>query len=55
MGNSSSGSIAIDLDDHRSVYYTDEIISENVRLNIEEGVLKGDEISICLTGEIGYI
>ena len=54
MGNSNSGAIGINLDRNPLVYYTDEILSGSVNLNITEGNLTVDEIYIKLTGEIGY-
>jgi len=54
MGNSQSGEILLKLDRINLIYLTNEIIRGNVLLTINEGQLKIDEISICLTGEIGY-
>jgi len=54
MGNNNSSAITINLDRNNLVYFTDEIISGNVNLNIIEENFKVDEIYINLIGEIGY-
>jgi len=54
MGNGTSGNLSINLHRNNSIYYTDELITGNICLNIDEGHLKGNEISVGLTGEIGF-
>jgi len=54
MGNSNNCTISLNVDRTKLFYFTDEIVSGTVDLNIEQGKLKTNEIYITLTGEIGY-
>jgi hypothetical protein len=54
MGHGSSSATLIRLDQNDSFYFTGEIVSGKVGLNIMQGTVETDEIFIKLTGEIGF-
>ena len=54
MGNGTSSEININLDRSNSLYYSGELVSGTIGLNIIEGIVKTEEIYIKLTGKIGY-
>jgi hypothetical protein len=54
MGCGNSSTITTDLERTNMFYFTDEIISGTVNLNVTKGKVEADEIYIQLTGEIGY-
>jgi hypothetical protein len=53
MGNSSSNTISINLEQNKLFYFTDEIVSGTVDVNIIDEKIAANEIYITLTGEIG--
>jgi hypothetical protein len=54
MGNSNGCSIKIHLDYTNSVYFSGDIVSGVVKLNITAGKIEADKIYMMLIGEIGY-
>ncbi|CAF4206586.1 unnamed protein product [Adineta steineri] len=54
MGNSNSSTLTINFDRTNLFYFTDEVVSGTVALNITEGKIEADEIYLQMTGEIGY-
>ncbi|UJR11045.1 hypothetical protein I4U23_015229 [Adineta vaga] len=54
MGNSNSSAITINLDRNNPFYFSNEIVSGTVGLNILQGKIEANEIYVSLTGEIGY-
>ncbi|CAF0795667.1 unnamed protein product [Adineta steineri] len=54
MGNNNSSTLTINLARTSLFYFTDEVVSGTVALNITEGKVEADEIYIQMTGEIGY-
>jgi hypothetical protein len=54
MGHGSSSATLIRLDQNDSFYFTGEIVSGKVGLNIMQGTVETDAIFITLTGEIGF-
>jgi hypothetical protein len=54
MGNNNSGTITINLDRNDLFYFTNEIISGKVNINIQEEKLEVNKIFLTLIGEIGY-
>jgi hypothetical protein len=54
MGNNNSGTITINLDRNDLFYFTNDIISGKVNINIQEEKLEAKKFFLMFIGEIGY-